>query len=300
MTELKGGYHRPVRLAIAGLMAILLIPLIVAGCAQAPKASEPSRPALTGTVTISGAGTGYPPLELLAREFESRNAGVRVNFLPASQTSGALTAVLQNVSDIGAVTRPPKPEETQGRIQYAEFAADALLLAAHPSVKGITNLKTEDIRAVYSGAVKNWAVLGGPDAAILILDRSEDESAKILLRQHVLGKDLTISSAAIVLKQENELIAALKDTPNSVGVFSLAFAIINGLNVSRIGIDGVAPSVETVKTGRYPMVRVLGLVWTDSISPAGRAFSDFIQSDDGRRILEKSGYAGLSDRLQGG
>ena len=58
-----------------------------------------------------------------------------------------------------------------------------------------------------------------------------------------------------------------------------------------MAIDGVAPSLDNVASGRYPYTMTLGLVWREAvISDATRAFVRFIGSDEAAAILTSHGY----------
>lgn len=55
-------------------------------------------------------------------------------------------------------------------------------------------------------------------------------------------------------------------------------------------IDGVAPSIETIKSGEYKIARPFNIVTKDSVSEAAQDFISFILSTDGQAVVEKSGY----------
>jgi phosphate transport system substrate-binding protein len=57
------------------------------------------------------------------------------------------------------------------------------------------------------------------------------------------------------------LIKTLQDTPSAIGAFSLAYAVINQLDVHRLSLNGVAPTLENFNQGKYLMVRQMGIVW---------------------------------------
>jgi phosphate transport system substrate-binding protein len=179
-------------------------------------------------------------------------------------------------------------------LESREVAHDGLVVATNTSVTGITNLTTENLKAIYSGSITNWKALGGPDAEIVVLDRPEDESAKRLLRKHYLGDELQNSPTAIVLRKEGELIQAVQTTPNSIGAFSLAHAISQKLPVNRMSLNGIEPTPETIKAKQYPMLRSIVLIWHKDPSPATQEFMKHIFSAPGREILDKSGFVAVS------
>lgn len=244
----------------------------------------------TQTVKITGSGSIYPALKILATAYEAQVKNTKVIFLPNNQSEGGIAGVKNGLVDIGAVSRQLKPQENDSQIEHREIGTDALFLATHPTVKGVTNLQTKDIKAIYSGAITNWRDLGGPDAKIIVLDRPEDESAKRLLRQYYLGKELKTTSQAVILQQEAELIAALQDTPYSIGAFSLAYAITNKLPANHLSLDGIAPTVANLQAGKYQMVRHMGIVFKHSPSEPAKGFIDFALSKNGAEELLKFGF----------
>lgn len=242
-------------------------------------------------IIIGGSGTAMRALKLLAADYKSTNAATTLNFLDSSQASAGIAGVKEGQLQIGTVTRKPKPTEAAANLEYREFAKDALLVAIHPSVEGITNLSSEDLKAIYSGQETNWQAFDGPDAEIVVLDRPEDESAKRLLRTHHLGDDLPNAPTAIILRKESELITAIQNTDFSIGTFSLANALSQDILVNQLSINGIVPSVSNITTGEYPMVRKLGIVWLGEPDDATQAFINYVFSRKGAQVVENVGMS---------
>ncbi|WP_017316125.1 substrate-binding domain-containing protein [Mastigocladopsis repens] len=241
-------------------------------------------------IKIGGSGSTYPAMKILANAYIAKVQNTKFTFLPPNQSESAIAGVKDGVLEVASISKQLKPEENDGTLQYQETAKDALLVATHPSVKGVTNLTTANLKAIYSGAIKNWKEIGGPDAKIIVLDRPEDESAKRLLRKHYLGKDLKNSQTAVILREENDLMTALQNTPYSIGAFSLAYAISNQLPVNRLNLNGVEPTLENVQAGKYQMVRTIGTISKKTTSLAAQGFIDFAKSEQGAEALRKSGF----------
>jgi phosphate transport system substrate-binding protein len=217
-----------------------------------------------------------------------------ITLLEPSQSEAIVAGIKQGIVDIGAISKALKPEENDGTLQSREVAHDALLVATHSSVTGITNVTTENLKAIYSGSITNWQELGGPDADIVVLDRPEDESAKRLLRKHYLGDDLKNAPNAVVLRKEGELIQTLQSTPYSIGAFSLAHAISHKLPVNRLNLNNIEPTPANLKTEKYPMVRTISVIWGKKSSAATQALIDYIFSPQGAEVLERSGFAAIA------
>ncbi len=240
-------------------------------------------------IKITGSSSTHAATKTLADAYEAQNPNVKLTFLPKSQSEGGISGVKKGLVDVGSISRKLKPEEDDGSAIYKELATDGLVVATHESVKGVSNLQTSQIKAIYSGAVTNWRELGGPDAEIVVLDRPEDESAKKLLREYYLGKIKNAPKAAI-MRHEPELINALQNTPYSIGAFSLAYTISNKLPVNRLSLNNVEPTQENIKSGKYKMVRHIGIVRGKQPSATTQEFLDFIFGEKGVEILNNSGF----------
>jgi phosphate transport system substrate-binding protein len=240
-------------------------------------------------IKIGGSSSTVTVLNLLAQAYQLQNKTVKIEFISNSQSEGAIAALENDIIDIAGSSRKPKLEEDNGKIQYREIAQDLLIVATHNSVKGVTNLSTKQLKAIYKGNITNWRELGGIDAKIVVLDRPEDESAKNLLRKYYLGEEKT-TTKAVILNKEGELIETLQSTPNSIGAFSLAYSLINQLPVNRLSLNGIAPKAQNFASGQYQMVRHIGILSDKVPSATTQGFIDFILSKEGEKLLQNNGF----------
>jgi phosphate transport system substrate-binding protein len=241
------------------------------------------------TIKIGASSSTLTVLKLLAQGYESQNKTVKIEFISNSQSEGVIAALKNDIIDIAGSSKQLKPEEDNGKIQYRELAQDLLLVATHNSVKGVNNLSTKQLKAIYKGDITNWRELGGADASIVVLDRPEDESAKKLLRKYYLGEDKT-TTKAVILNKEGELIETLQSTPNSIGAFSLAYSLINKLPVNHLSLNSIAAKSQNFTSGKYQMVRHIGIIWEKTPSAPTQAFIDFILSKEGEKLLQNNGF----------
>jgi phosphate transport system substrate-binding protein len=251
--------------------------------------TESSQAQTQAILKIAPSSSTSTILKLLATAYQAQNPGIKVEFVVPSQSEGSIVAVKNNLADMAGSSHKLKPGEDNGQLQYRELARDLLMVATHRSVTGVTNLTTEQLSAIYQGKITNWQELGGPNAKIVVLDRPEDESAKKLLRKYYLNQTPTTSDA-ILLAKETELIQTLQDTPSAIGAFSLAYTVINQLDVNRLSLNSVAPTLENFKQGKYLMVRQMGIVWDKKPSAETQKFIDFIFSAQGSAVIQQKGF----------
>jgi phosphate transport system substrate-binding protein len=287
-------YPKPAFLILSVFLGMAL--LGISGCtpeATPPNATSSSTAGETKakvSIKVGGSSSTTNLINVLAIDYESNQKNYRVLQLEPGQSENIIEGVKQKIVDCGVISRILKPSENDGSLVSREIAQDALIVAVHPNVTGVKNLTTEDLKQIYSGAVTNWKQFGGPDAKIILLDRPEDESAKRLLRKHYLGADLKNSPEVVIFKKEGELILALQSTPYSIGAFSLAYAISKKLPVTRLSLDGVEPTAENVKSGKYVMVRSISAVWHKNPSDQTKVFMEYIASPQGSKAMEMAGF----------
>ena len=98
--------------------------------------------------------------------------------------------------------------------------------------------------------------------------------------------DYTTDDADIT-NSTSVMMTSVAGNPAAIGYISLG-----SLNetVKALEIDGVAASVENVKTGDYKVVRPFNIATRSELSEAAQAFIDFILSADGQVVVEANGY----------
>lgn len=285
------------KLVILTLSAIALQGL--SSCTPETIAPKPTTTTTAATQTqasikVGGSSSTVNLQNILIASYTNTAKTVKITQLEPGQSENIIERIKLKVVDVGAISKALKPKENGGTLEVREVAKDALVVATHPSVTGVKDLTTEDLKGLYSGTVTNWKQLGGPDAKIVLLDRPEDESAKRLLRKHYLGADLKNSPEAVLLRKEGELITTIQNTPFSIGTFSLAQVISQKLPVNRLRLDGVDPTPENVKAGKYVMVREISMIWHKNPSEATQAFIEYIFSPSGINAIEQSGFIAVS------
>lgn len=276
------------RLRVVGSMLLaftLVVALVGCGSDTVSGVAQSLRPV---RARVSGSGTCLPLLRIMMKRYPGQD--IEPIFLPGLHSGGGIQGVVSDDLEIGAVSRDLTADERNLGLDYTLLSTDGLAIATHPSVS-LDGLTTAQVRDIYRGKYVNWKQLGGPDLAITILDRNEDESAKIILRKYVLGKDLRITSRAVSLYYESDMVSGLKDTPGAIGYFSLGYGISERVAVNYLKLDGVEPSVENVENGSYKVVRPLGIVTRKDASGAVQRFLEWARSQSTQTMIEGEGYA---------
>ena len=95
------------------------------------------------------------------------------------------------------------------------------------------------------------------------------------------------------------LIEKVADYQSKIGSIGFSFryyveGIIKNPEIKMIAVDGVAPTVENIKNGSYPIVTpVYAVTYKNNPNPNVKELINWVLSDEGQYIIEKTGYVGI-------
>jgi phosphate transport system substrate-binding protein len=159
-------------------------------------------PTTTETIQIGGSSETLEVIEAVAEAYEASGAEVEIEFLPPSQSSARHRGGPKPNCWISVPSAAELSTADLDNEQYIALVNTPLVIAVHETVTGIDNLTATDLKGIYDGTTTNWQTLGGPDAEIVLLDVSEDENEKALLRNKVLGTELQITGSRPLSSQK--------------------------------------------------------------------------------------------------
>lgn len=269
------------------IVCVLLVVALLAATGCGADSSEDAG-ARVQVLDVSGSSACNPLLHILTDA--APVAHVEWRYLSSPGSGSAIKGAASGDLAVGTVSRVLTSEEEELGLTYVHLSDDAIVFALHPSV-GLAQLTTEQVRDIYRGVYTNWSELGGPDLPMIVLDRHEDEPAKMIMRKMVFGDDLVVGDRVAALYTEADMVRGVESTVGSIGYFSLGYGISNGIDVDYPALDGVTPSVATVLNGTYAVTRPLGIVIAKEPDPAVAAFLEWARSDEARDLIESEGYA---------
>lgn len=102
--------------------------------------------------------------------------------------------------------------------------------------------------------------------------------------------DLTTEEAEIA-NSTSVVITTVQGNVNAIGYISMGSL---SSSVKALTIDGVYPTVESVKSGDYKLSRPFNVAYK-TLSPAASDFLDYVMSKDGQDVIEKKGYIRVNE-----
>ena len=87
-------------------------------------------------------------------------------------------------------------------------------------------------------------------------------------------------------------VSAYKNYNNAIGYTFRYYStqMVKNNKIRLLEINGVEPTVETIRSGDYPITGDIYAITAGSDNPHIDTFIDWILSEQGQEILEKTGY----------
>jgi len=166
-----------------------------------------------------------------------------------------------------------------------QWAIDGVGLVVNPK-NSVASLTTAQAKAIFAGGIDNWKALGGADKAINLYTRDTASGTRAVFWKKALGKG-EISAKANVVVSNGAMKAAVANDPYAIGYVSVGHM---DESVQPVALDGVTPTLETVKSGQYKVAR--GLFSNTKGEPTGltKTFIDFLFSETGQGLAAAKGF----------
>ena len=239
------------------------------------------------TLTIAGTGDSQDLLRLLAQRFMRDNPDIRVDVPDSVGTTGGIRSVLAGKAELARTARPLREDEIAGGLTETVFAKIPVVFAVHPSVTGIPGLTSAQVLAIFSGTVQNWSQLGGPSLPIARVCRETPETARLLINAAIPGFEATDCTGQAIAYTTSEAASLTTGHPGAIGYFSLP--AITATPLVPLALDGVAPSLENLGRGRYPLAIPFALAYKPPLSPAAARFLKALGSPDALSLMTRLG-----------
>lgn len=247
-------------------------------------------------VTLKGSDTMVIMNAKLAERFMKKNPGTMIQVTGGGSGVG-LAALINGTTEIAASSRPIRTSEINSlKSRFASMgvgipvARDGLAIYVHSS-NPVQELTLGQIRDIYTGRITNWKAVGGSDQPIIIYSRENSSGTYVYFREVVLlNKDF--SPRAQTLQGTAAVVNAVSKDPNGIGYGGAAYA--KGVKFAKVKKDDKSqaywPSLETVRSGEYPISRYLYFYMRTDPKGDSKKFVDWILSPEGQQIVTQVGY----------
>ena len=262
---------------IAILLSLVMAVSLLTVAASAEK--------LSGTVATNGSTSMEKVIGILSEQFMEDNDKVTITY-DATGSGTGIEAVATGTCDIGLASRNLKDAEVEKGLAATTLALDGIAIIVNENCP-VDDLTVEQIAAIFTGLVTDWADFGGKgDIACIGREagsgtRDGFESITKTTDKCVLAQELTSTGAVI---------AAVKSSENAIGYASYA-AVEGQEGIKVLTVEGVECTAENIADGSYVIQRPFNLVTLaeGELSEAAQAFFDYMLSEDAAELITMAG-----------
>ena len=284
-------------------MSFLVVLFLLTSCAPESTSSQSDGiPASIVYIENKGSDTIVNLALAWAEQYQILHPEVRISVTGGGSGTG-IAALINGTVDIANASRQIKEEEVmeaqENGIDPVEYviARDAIAVIVNPE-NPVERLTLQQISAIYSGEIDNWAELGGDDRPIVRLSRETNSGTHVYFLETVLrlGDDensTLFSTDTLLLPSSEGIIAEVSDNPNAIGYDGLGYVTpdVKVLAVaSSATSEYVYPSAETVNASAYPIARDLYMYTASEPDEAILVFLDWIMSSEAQEIVTELGF----------
>lgn len=263
----------------------LAVAVLLLSCSPAFSGSLDAFKGEKGVLKISGGTAHIPVMKDAAQQVMTANPGIQITIAGGGSGVG-IKQVGEGLVDIGNTGRKPTSDEiARYNLKLFQWAVDGVAPVVNPENK-VKKLTKSQLKDIFAGRIDNWKALGGTDRKINLYTRDEASGTREVFWEKGLDKGAIIPSAHVVVSN-GAMKSAVAQDPYGIGYVSVGHI---DRTVAPVALDGVMPTIETVRKGSYKIAR--GLFSNTKGEPAGlkKKFLDFLYTPDGMKIIEKHGF----------
>jgi phosphate transport system substrate-binding protein len=213
------------------------------------------------------------------------------------------SSLISGTCDIAMASRSIKEKEIELAKQRGinpfeiKVALDGLAVVVNPK-NPVSKLTIDQLAQIFTGSITNWKEVGGAEQKIVLLSREVNSGTHVYFKEHVLrkgdpnGKE-EFAQSALMLPSSQAIADEVANNPSAIGYYGMGYISPKQkpiLVAKDEKSEYIAPTIENVVSGKYPISRPL-FVYTNG-SPQGlvKKFVDFVLSSEGQDIVLKTDF----------
>lgn len=245
-------------------------------------------------LTIKGSDTMVILVQRWAELYPDKNTQFQVT---GGGSGTGIAALINGTTDICSSSRPMKPAEIQQmKEKYGNLpvevrvARDGLSVYIHKD-NPVDKLTIEQLRKIFTGKVRNWKEVGGPDKNIIIYSRENNSGTYEFFKEHVLAKK-DFDPSAQHMPGTAAVVGAVAMDHWGIGYGGAAYTV--GVKEVAVAVHKdssyILPTEQNILDGHYPISRFMYFYLRNRPVNETKQFIDWVISKPGQIIVHDVGY----------
>jgi len=246
-------------------------------------------------ITVKGSDTMVILAQKWAEVYMKKNPNVTIQVTGGGSGVG-LSALINGSTDIANASRPIKQSEMEKlKARYNTLgveiacAKDGVTIFLNNS-NPVKELSIKQLSGIYSGKIKNWKEVGGPDASIILYGRENSSGTYVYFKDNVVKADYAPNCQT--LPGTAAIVNAVKKDKFGIGYGGAAYA--EGVKQCPVKKDDKStaylPTKENIASNTYPITRYLYMYLGTKPKGVIKEYIDWILSDEGQKVAVEVGF----------
>ena len=159
------------------------------------------------------------------------------------------------------------------KLQQHDLLEDLVVTAVN-SKNQIKALSGEQIQALYSGKIKNWKELGGPDVKVAVIIPHAESATRELIYEFIMDKKVEFAKSARIAYGTKKEIVQIAENEGGIGSISKGYL---GVYIEEMKNEKLSPELREVE-GKI-ISRPLAIVTKGDPSPEMLKLLAFLRTD---------------------
>lgn len=249
---------------------------------------------------IDGATALYPIYSAFAQAvYPEKDYAVQGSEVMSNRTGQAYANVINGTADIIFVLGPSAQQLNMAKnagkeLKLTPIGKEAFVFFVN-SRNRVDSLTVDEIKGIYSGEITNWQEIGGKNESIRAFQRPQDSGSQTALQDFMGTTPIMDPPTENIASLMGTIIGEVADYKNYKDAIGYTFRyystqMVKNNNIRLLNVNGVEPTVDTIRSGDYPITNEFYAVTAGSDNPHVEAFLAWILSEQGQEIIEKTGY----------
>jgi len=280
------------------------LPLLVKGCLPsggllllAVMMGFSPATALADVLRISGTGSSIATIKSVSDAFLETTSDIEIKVVePGMGSGGSIKGVIKDFLDIAMSARPLKDKEKAHGLVQQELGHNPFVIATAKGNTSTTGFSLKELARIYSGETTTWP--DGSRIRLVLRPATDSDTAILKSMSPEMAEAVTTAfeRKGVTYPATDQAAADLIErTPGAVGSCTLALIVSEQRPLRPLAIEGVTPSLATLRSGVYPYFKSLYVVTEAEPSNAVRQFVSFLTSVRGRQLLHRAGYVVIAE-----
>lgn len=259
-----------------------------------------------GFPRLDGAYALYPIYAAMVQGMYPEHLATNRQFLDTNGSDDVYRGLLNGSSDLVFALAPSKKQQEDAEkagVQYelTPFCKDAFVFYVNAK-NPVDNITTEQIKGIYSGKITDWKEVGAPfSTKIVPFQRNEGSGSQTTLQKLMGDTPIMPPLKEDRLGGMGEIINDTANYRNYKAALGFSFRyyateLLRNDQIKLLSVDGVAPTVENIRNGTYPLVATAYMVTNGPRSGNVRRIVDFMLSPVGQKLVEDTGYVPIGEQ----